>query len=67
MGLNYINMNIKCLTDRFGNFTKDKLYTISGLHEYPDSTPANFIVYDDDGDAINIEILLRKPTKFILV
>ena len=63
----YTNMSIQCITDKFGNFTQDKVYPIQSNSKYLDGRPTNFVIKDDDGDNMGIDWCLRKETKFILI
>lgn len=62
--LNYL----KCLTDRYGNYTKGKLYTIeSNFITLDTKEPAKLFVTDDEHDTMYVESLMKRPGEFCLV
>lgn len=65
--INYDGRKIQCITNVYGNFTKDKVYYIKAKSVLLDGRPIDFYITDDEGDNMNLSWCLRRETKFILI
>ena len=65
--IDYSGKKLKCITNKYGNYTKDKLYDILSRHVRLDGTPSNFYILDDEGDTMYINHLLNKRNKWLIV
>lgn len=65
--IDYTSKSIQCITDKFGNFTQNKIYNIKSNSQYLNGKLTNFVITDDEGDYMSIDWCLKKETKFVLV
>lgn len=65
--VDYTGKSIKCITNKYVNYTNGKLYKINNRSVMLDGRPSGFYILDDDGEISSVESLLRKKKSFILV
>lgn len=54
---NMEDKNLICITNKYGNFTKDKIYPISvSMINAKTKIPAEFRIVDDEGDYFHVDI-----------
>ena len=59
---------IKCVSYKFGNFTKNKLYPINSRFIFASTKEhCNFEITDDEGDTISVCSLLSKNNKSFII
>ena len=65
--VDYTGKSFKCITDKYGCYTNNKLYPIRVKGVSTKGVPVDFAIVDDDGDDMPIFFCLKRKTKFELI